>query len=154
MKCPWLNPYQMSLKFCLMNPSIILPTARTFRVAAYLGPRLGFSVRFLAEKISFQEAFKKRSNFTSILTSIFVPSSILERPGVDFGTLDRPKTLPRRPTSIKNRSKLDPKMQELSRKRNQEQSLTHDYQKRETEWRRPPKFLLNHKTPKKNVGRR
>ena len=63
-----------------------------------------------------------------------VLASILERPGVDFGTLDRPKTLPRRPTSIKNRSKLDPKMQELSRKRNQEQSLTHDYQKRETEW--------------------
>ena len=83
-----------------------------------------------------------------------VLASILERPGVDFGTLDRPKTLPRRPTSIKNRSKLDPKMQELSRKRNQEQSLTHDYQKRETEWRRPPKLLLNHKTPKKNERRR
>ena len=71
---------------------------------------------------------------------------------MDFGTLDRPKTLPRRPTSIKNRSKLDPKMQELSRKQNQEQSLTHDYQKHETEWRRPPKLLLNHKTPKKKWG--
>ena len=105
---------------------------------------------------SFGAAPKKRFGIRPSISRPFwtVLASILERPGVDFGTLDRPKTFPRRPTSIKNRSKLDPKMQELSRKQNQEQSLTHDYQKLETEWLRPPKLLLNHKSPKKNVGRR
>ena len=102
----------------------------------------------------FRVAPRKRFGIRPSISRPFwtVLASILERPGVDFGTLDRPKILPRRPTSIKNRSKLDPKMQELSRKRNQEQSLTHDYQKHETEWRRPPKLLLNHKTPEQKRG--
>ena len=95
MKCPWPNPYQMSLEFCLMNPSIILPTARTFRVGAHLGAYLGLLARLLAEKIAFQEAFKKRLNFTSILTSIFVPLGSILRPNLD------PKIDQK---SIKNRS--------------------------------------------------
>ena len=91
MKCP----NQMSFEFCLMNPSIILPTARTFRVGAHLGPGLGLLARLLAEKIAFQEAFKKRLNFTSILTSIFVP----------LGSILRPNLLPKvDQKSIKNRS--------------------------------------------------
>ena len=65
-----------------MNPSIILPTARTFRVGAHLGAPIGLLARFLAEKIAFQEAFKKQSNFTSILTSIFVPLGSILRPNL------------------------------------------------------------------------
>ena len=85
----------MSFKFCLMNPSIILPTARSFRVEAHLGPRLGLLARLLAEKIAFQEAFKKRSKFTSILTSIFVPLGSIFRPNLG-AKIDQ--------KSIKNRS--------------------------------------------------
>ena len=92
MKCP----NQMSFEFCLMNPSIILPTARTFRVGALLGAPLGLLARLLAEKIAFQEAFKKRSNFTSILTSIFVPLGSIFRPNLG-AKIDQ--------QSIKNRSK-------------------------------------------------
>ena len=83
------------MEFCLLNPSIILPTVRTFRVGALLKPGLGLLARLLAEKIAFQEAFKKRSNFTSILTSIFVPLGSIFRPNLG-AKIDQ--------KSIKNRS--------------------------------------------------
>ena len=51
--------------------------------------------RILAEKIAFQEAFKKRSNFTSIWTSIFVPLGSIFRPNLG-AKIDQ--------KSIKNRS--------------------------------------------------
>ena len=93
-------PDQISMEFCLLNPSIILPTVRTFRVGALLKPRLGLLARLLAEKIAFQEAFKKRSNFTSIWTSIFVL----------LGRFSVPTWVPK---STKNRSKIDPKMHSI-----------------------------------------
>ena len=75
-------PDQISMEFCLLNPSIILPTARAFRDGALLKPPLGLLARLLAEKIAFQEAFKKRLNFTSILTSILIPLGSILRPSL------------------------------------------------------------------------
>ena len=86
-------PDQISMEFCLLNPSIILPTVRTFRVGALLGAGLGLLARLLAEKIAFQEAFKKRSKFTSILTSIFVPLGSIFRP--NLGAKIDQKSIPR-----------------------------------------------------------
>ena len=86
-------PDQISMELCLLNPSIILPTVCTFRVGALLKPRLGLLAHLLAEKIAFQEAFKKRSNFSCILTSIFVPLGSILRP--NLGPKIDQKSIPR-----------------------------------------------------------